>query len=75
MNKKWCAIGAGVLTPVLLAGFIGIAIGQCWLMHHFVIFRYAMFGACGIFCLIVLAAIWKVLYEKCKGYWAKKGAS
>ncbi len=75
MNKKWCAIGAGALTLIIMAGVIGALAGLTLLMFHFAIFRYAMHGTAGITFLIILAAAWKGLYEECKDYWAKKEAS
>lgn len=62
MNKK-CAIGATVLTPLVLTLIAMVLSGTVWFLQHFLIIGVIVQG---LFILAAVGLVWVVLYEHCQ---------
>ena len=65
MKNLKCAVGATILTPLIVAGIISLFVGLMWLMVNFGLFKIIILILAAGVCTIFVIMIWYAIYEHC----------
>ena len=65
MKNLKCAIGATILTPLIMATVFSLLIGLLWLMSNYGFIEIVILTLGAVVFIIFVIAIWNVIYEHC----------
>ena len=65
MKNLKCAIGATILTPLIIVGTLGLIIGLLLLMQSYGVIALIIVTIGSILCVVFIILIWCAIYEYC----------
>ena len=65
MKSVKCAVGATVLTPVVISAFLGLMAGLRWLMIRYDWIVWVLVAFVVLWLIIMVIGVWVSLYEHC----------
>ena len=65
MKNLKCAVGATILTPLIIAGTLSLLTGLLWLMSNYGFIEIVILILGAVVCIIFFIAIWYTIYENC----------